>query len=50
MVFMYVYTLAQGKGYGRKEKGWFSGMKDKGSISNHLLLQKHINIYFDAVE
>lgn len=46
-----VCELAQGKGYVRKiEKGWFSGVNDKESISNHLFLQKHVNIYFDATE
>lgn len=49
-VYVCFYTLAYGKGYQRKEEGWFSAINDKESISNHLFLQKHINIYFDAVE
>lgn len=55
MLFIYVCVcvceLARGKGYGRKrEKGWFCAMNDKESIQNHLFLQKHVNIYFDATE
>jgi len=47
---MHVCELAQGKCDGKmREKGLFSGVDDKESISNHLFLQKHVNICFDVM-